>query len=56
MEGLREFDDSRGRCSHCNKLVFKDEEWVIRQYTHDIVHSNCEQEYNRRASQIGISL
>src|SRR3970282_894824 len=28
-EGLREFDDSIGKCCHCRKLVFKTENWVI---------------------------
>lgn len=53
VEGLREFDDSRGRCLRCSKLVFKDEEWVIAYYSHDISHKDCEQDYMRRASQIG---
>ena len=54
-EGLREFDDSRGRCCHCGKLIFREEEWVIPApfvgaYT--IAHRKCDNEYIGRASQM----
>jgi hypothetical protein len=59
-EGLREYDDSLGRCVHCGKLVFKDDDWVMPHYFTSmlmtkptIAHRDCEQESMRRASQIG---
>ena len=60
-EGLREYDDSIGRCIHCDKLVFKEEDWVIPHYAplsvgKSFAHKDCEQENMRRASQIGIPL
>ncbi len=56
-QGLREFDDSRGRCHHCGKLIFKGESWVIPQYmlrADELVmaHSKCDSEYMARTSQI----
>jgi len=56
-EELREFDDSRGRCCHCGKLIFKGESWVIPQdmlRAEELVmsHSKCDSEYMARASQI----
>ncbi len=54
-EGLREFDDSRGRCCHCGKLIFKGESWCIPDIREEeviLAHSNCNSEYMARASQI----
>ncbi len=56
-KGLREVDDSFGRCYYCNKLMFKGETFVIpnhlvRSAEHGIAHANCEQEYIHRSSQI----
>jgi len=57
-EGLREFDDSRGRCYHCGKLIFEGEAWVIpnhmiRAEELVIAHSKCDSEYWGKAGQIG---
>lgn len=57
-EGLREVDDSIGRCAHCEKLIFKDEDWVIPQFSvfagiASVAHRDCEQKYMNEASQIG---
>jgi len=54
-EGLREFDDSIGKCCHCRKLVFKTENWVIPFPYGDmksIAHRECNAEFEGRASQI----
>lgn len=56
-EGLREFDNSKGRCCHCGKLIFKEENFVIPQFmlrSEELVlaHSKCDSEYMARASQI----
>ncbi len=51
-EGLREFDDSKGRCWHCGKLIFSEEEWILTHYTNAMVHRECESEYKWRSSQI----
>ena len=62
MTGLREYDDSIGRCVHCGKLVFKDEDWVMPHYGGMLMtkatfaHRDCDQEDERRASQIGVPL
>lgn len=57
-EGLREFDDSIGRCSHCNELVFKsDNDWGFSGFgMRGISHTKCEEAYMRRASEIGVPL
>lgn len=54
---LREYDDSIGRCVHCDKLIFKGEDWVMPHYagmltTATLAHRDCEQEDMRRASEI----
>lgn len=56
-EGLRDFDDSRGRCYHCGKLIFEDDAWVIPNHmirAEEIVisHPECDSEYMGRMSQI----
>lgn len=56
-EGLREFDDSIGKCYHCNKLIFKKDDFIIpshllRSEHLAIAHPKCEGEYMLRASQI----
>jgi len=56
-EGLREFDNSRGRCYHCGKLVFDGETWIIphillHSAEHGIAHSECEHEYMGKMSQM----
>lgn len=56
-EGLREFDNSRGRCYHCGKLVFDGETWCIpqillRSAEHGIAHAECDNEYMGRMSQM----
>jgi phage FluMu protein Com len=57
VETLREFDTSIGRCIHCGKLVFKDENWVIPSFSRFMerpayAHNDCEIEQQRRASYI----
>jgi len=54
-QGLREFDDSRGRCCHCSKLIFKGETWCIPDIRGEeviLAHSDCNREYMAKASQI----
>ncbi len=58
IKGLREFDDSVGRCTYCDKLIFKDEDWTIPQFMvfagqyHEKAHRACEIESTRRSCQI----
>ena len=62
VEGLREFDDSIGRCMYCHKLIFKDEDWSIPNFptymNGEIVkaHRTCQTEAHRKMSQIGVPL
>ena len=58
---LREYDNSLGRCVHCGKLVFKDEDWVYPHYAGiyamikaTFAHRDCDQEDMGRASQIAV--
>jgi len=60
-EELREFDDSRGRCFYCHKLIFKGETWIIPFLTtmfidvsRNIAHADCDSEARAKASQIGV--
>ncbi len=56
--GLRDYDDSIGRCVHCDKLIFKDEDWVIPHYAGmhmtkaTFAHRDCDREDMRRSSEI----
>jgi hypothetical protein len=57
-EGLREFDDSWGRCCHCGKLIFRNEkDWVLPdppmiESKIRLAHRKCNNEYIGRTSQM----
>jgi len=55
MAELREFDNSIGRCCHCGKLIFREDEWIIPDPfvgSYRIAHRKCDNEYIGRASQM----
>ncbi len=56
-EVLREFDDSIGRCVHCDELVFKSEGWCLPfnymfSQKAQVAHIDCDSKESLKASQI----
>ena len=46
---LREFDDTVGRCSHCSKMVLRDE---VTLSLNGIAHKKCKDDFYYRSSLI----